>query len=106
MLYHLLSAGSLSSTTARDLSSLVQELQAAHAEEEQAIRADRVQVAFEASPLHALTSAGWEVADTAAAGWFWEAGAKVARKLGLRDGQPHLLVNGRVSAFLSRTERD
>jgi hypothetical protein len=58
--------------------------------------ASRTQAAFEASPLHALTSEGWEAADLAAAGKFWEVGSKVAKKLGLRNGLPHLLVNGRV----------
>lgn len=49
------------------------------------------------SPLHAFTSQGWEVADDAAAAKFWTMGSDIAEKLGLRDGRPHLLVNGRVS---------
>lgn len=49
------------------------------------------------SPLHAFTSQGWEVADDAAAARFWTIGSDIAEKLGLRDGRPHLLINGRVS---------
>lgn len=56
------------------------------------------------SPLHAFTSTGWEAADDAAAARFWTAGKQIAEKLGLRDGRPHLLVNGRVRHIISRSK--
>ncbi len=56
------------------------------------------QQVFAGTPLHAFTSAGWSVADTVASAEFWRIGAEIATVLALRDKQPHLLVNGRVSS--------
>lgn len=51
---------------------------------------------FQNTPLHAFKS-GWDTADIAAAGDFWQVARGIASKIGTKANQLHLLVNGRVS---------
>ncbi|WRT66985.1 uncharacterized protein IL334_003951 [Kwoniella shivajii] len=57
---------------------------------------DDTQEYFDTHPLHKATFDGLSAVDVAAAAEFWKIGSDVAKKLGLRDGKPHLLVNGRL----------
>ncbi|WWD15785.1 hypothetical protein CI109_100209 [Kwoniella shandongensis] len=58
---------------------------------------------YEEKPLRGLTFGGWVTGDVAASAQFWKVGSKVANKMSLKDGSPHLLVNGRLVGPL--TER-
>jgi UDP-glucose:glycoprotein glucosyltransferase len=101
ILYHLLSVSGLRLTQPAHLLALVQELdaqdQGADGNLDKDWKAWSESSGLAAgSPLHALTSTGWEYADAVAAGRYWAIGSAVADKLGVQDGV-HLLVNGRVS---------
>ncbi|WVQ70245.1 uncharacterized protein L199_008471 [Kwoniella botswanensis] len=51
---------------------------------------------FDDRPIHKAAFDGVSTIDAAAAAEFWKVGTEIAKKLGLRDGKPHLLVNGRL----------
>ncbi|KAK6902778.1 hypothetical protein I203_108037 [Kwoniella mangroviensis CBS 8507] len=51
---------------------------------------------FDHHPIHKAAFDGVSAIDTAAAAEFWKTGTAIAKRLGLRDGKPHLLVNGRL----------
>jgi UDP-glucose:glycoprotein glucosyltransferase len=99
ILFHLLSISGLSMTEPGHLLSLLDELDRKTDNVDDTWRAwsENAGAPPPGSPLNAFTSQGWEVADDAAAAKFWALGTDIAEKLGLRDGRPHLLVNGRVS---------
>nr|XP_018263998.1 UDP-glucose:glycoprotein glucosyltransferase [Kwoniella dejecticola CBS 10117]OBR86156.1 UDP-glucose:glycoprotein glucosyltransferase [Kwoniella dejecticola CBS 10117] len=47
-------------------------------------------------PLLKAALSGATELDIAASAEFWKVGGEIAKKLGLKDGSPHLLVNGRL----------
>ncbi|WVW83270.1 hypothetical protein I302_105289 [Kwoniella bestiolae CBS 10118] len=51
---------------------------------------------FDHHPIQKAAFDGVSAIDIAAAAEFWKIGNGIAKKLGLRDGKPHLLVNGRL----------
>jgi len=62
------------------------------------ILSEESQKAFENTPLHAFSAAGWGSKDTAAAADFWaQIGQSFGAALELKSSLPHLLINGRVS---------
>lgn len=102
LLFHLFSNSGLSMTEPDHLLSLLDELDTVSDNLDGTWRAWSEGGSLPpGSPLHAFTSRGWDVADEAAAAKFWSIGTEIADKLGLRDGRPHLLVNGRVSLTAS-----
>nr|XP_019013386.1 UDP-glucose:glycoprotein glucosyltransferase [Kwoniella pini CBS 10737]OCF52167.1 UDP-glucose:glycoprotein glucosyltransferase [Kwoniella pini CBS 10737] len=50
----------------------------------------------ERHPLLNTVLSGITEIDIAASAEFWKVGSDIAKKMGLRDGKPHLLVNGRL----------
>lgn len=109
ILYQLLSASVMQNLPPSDLLGLVTEKIAQDADvvnlaQDGRIFAQSDQKVFEGGPLHALTSSGWSVTDTAAAAEFWRVGAEIAKSLGIKEGQTHLLVNGRVSNLRGSSE--
>ncbi|WWC85342.1 uncharacterized protein L201_000205 [Kwoniella dendrophila CBS 6074] len=57
---------------------------------------EQTQRYMEGHPLFKATLHQGSEIDVAAATEFWKVGSDIAQKLGLRDGKPHLLVNGRL----------
>ncbi|WVN85210.1 uncharacterized protein L203_100355 [Cryptococcus depauperatus CBS 7841] len=51
---------------------------------------------WEAKPLHAMTFGGWTSDNIAKSREAWTYGNNIARKLGIRNNGPHILVNGRL----------
>ena len=98
LIHQLVSKSALAKISPADLLILIKELDGATEDfdPDGRVLSDAAQQVFASTPLNIFTSAGWTVADTAAAAEFWKIGTKIAATLGLRSKQPHLLVNGRV----------
>jgi UDP-glucose:glycoprotein glucosyltransferase len=100
VLYHLISLSALQTITPQQLLDLVTEVQGTasldNLDTAGRIFSEGTQEVFRDTPLHALTSSGWETADVAAAAEFWKAGSEIANALNIKPDHPYLLVNGRV----------
>lgn len=99
-LYHLMSTSALQTISPQQLLDLVDELDK-NAVTDNTDKAGRVfsesaQEVLKGTPLHSLTSSGWDAADVVAAADFWKASSQVAKSLDLKTDAPYLLLNGRV----------
>lgn len=107
ILYQLLSTSALQTLSSNNLSvlALIEEIVLSghntdNLDSDGRIVSEKAQNVFEGTPLHALTSSGWSTTDLAAAAEFWRVGTDIARSLGIKEGQTHILVNGRVGFAL------
>lgn len=101
LLYILYMESSLHTIHPSQLQALIKEFSTAkdNLDTDGNILSEESQKAFENTPLHAFSAAGWGVGDTAAAAQFWSnIGKSFAKELELKSSLPHLLINGRVSA--------
>ncbi|KAL7422173.1 killer toxin resistant protein [Cryptotrichosporon argae] len=90
VIYHLLAQSSLALTEAADLECFIQQITP-----NDLAKGEKIETPI-SSGRSSLRHLGWGPDDLAAAQAFWEAGTAAAEQLGLADGQPHLLVNGRL----------
>lgn len=107
ILYHLISTSVLQAITPRQLIDLVTEVKNTtpvdNLDTAGRIFSEGTQEIFRDTPLHALTSSGWDTADVAASAEFWKAGSEIAQSLDIKPDHPYLLVNGRVGHMLQLT---
>ncbi|KAK8869940.1 hypothetical protein IAR55_000508 [Kwoniella newhampshirensis] len=101
MIYQLLDQSSLSTARPSDLLDLFGEVDltsemSGSQDEITTQSSEDPQRSHESQPLNGMTFDGWTTSTVAASAEFWKVGSKIADELGLEDGRPHLLVNGRL----------